>query len=55
MMCKHSQIEPIRLYDVIVIGGGTITHSGSADDILPKILTDTLGSCPVLTRGGTNA
>jgi Fe-S cluster assembly ATP-binding protein len=40
---------------VIVIGGGSITHSGSADDILPKILTDTLGSCPVMTRGGANA
>ena len=25
------------------------------DTIVPKILTDTLGSCPVLTRGGLNA
>ena len=37
---------------VIVIGDGSIRHRGSAADILPQILTDTLGSCPVLAKGG---
>ena len=37
---------------VIVVGGGSIQHRGAADEILPKILADTLGSCPVMTRGG---
>ena len=56
MIIISHQERIISLADeVIVIGGGTITHSGSADDILPKILTDTLGACPVLTRGGANA
>ena len=56
MIIISHQERIISLADeVIVIGGGTITHSGSADDILPKILTDTLGACPVLTRGGLNA
>ena len=56
MIIISHQERIISLADeVIVIGGGTITHSGPADDILPKILTDTLGSCPVLTRGGINA
>ena len=56
MIIISHQERIISLADeVVVIGGGTITHRGSADDILPKILTDTLGACPVLTRGGLNA
>ena len=38
--------------EVIVVGDGTIRHRGSAADILPQILADTLGTCPVLTKGG---
>ena len=37
---------------LIVVGDGTIRHRGSAADILPQILADTLGTCPVLTKGG---
>ena len=38
--------------EVVVIGAGAIQHRGAADEILPKILSDTTGACPVLTRGG---
>ena len=41
--------------DVVVIGGGRIQHRGSAQEILPNILSDTLGACPVLTKEGTQA
>ena len=37
-------------YDVIVVGAGSIRHRGSAADILPQILADTLGGCPVLDK-----
>ena len=36
--------------EVIVVGDGTIRHRGSASEILPQILADTLGGCPVLTK-----
>lgn len=53
MVIISHQERIISLADeVIVVGGGSIQHRGSADEILPKILADTLGSCPVLTRGG---
>ena len=38
--------------EVVVISAGAIQHRGAADEILPKILSDTTGACPVLTRGG---
>ena len=38
--------------EVIVVGDGAIRHRGAAADILPQILADTLGGCPVLTKGG---
>ena len=39
--------------EVIVVGDGAIRHRGSAQDILPQILADTTGGCPVLmTKGG---
>ena len=41
--------------EVVVVGGGEIRHRGSANDILPQILADTLGACPVLARGGEGA
>ena len=53
MIIISHQERIISLADeVIVVGGGAIQHRGAAADILPKILTDTLGGCPVLTRGG---
>ena len=52
--CLHgidrAEIRPGQ--SVCVVGGGAIQHRGTAEDILPKILADTLGGCPVLTRGG---
>ena len=38
--------------EVIVVGDGAIRHRGSAQEILPQILSDTLGGCPVLSKGG---
>ena len=53
MIIISHQERIISLADeVIVVGDGAIQHRGAAADILPKILTDTLGGCPVLTRGG---
>jgi Fe-S cluster assembly ATP-binding protein len=53
MIIISHQERIISLADeVVVVGGGAIQHRGTADEILPKILTDTLGVCPVLTRGG---
>ena len=53
MIIISHQERIISLADeVIVVGGGAIQHRGTAADILPKILTDTLGGCPVLSRGG---
>ena len=53
MIIISHQERIISLADeVIVIGDGTIRHRGSADQILPQILSDTLGSCPVLAKGG---
>ena len=36
--------------EVIVVGDGAIRHRGAASDILPQILADTLGGCPVMTK-----
>ena len=33
-----------------VIAGGRIAHRGTTEEILPLILADTLGGCPVLNR-----
>ena len=53
MIVISHQERIISLADeVIVIGDGGLRHRGSADDILPKILADTTGTCPVLTKGG---
>ena len=41
----------IQLADEIaVIAGGRIAHRGTTEEILPLILADTLGGCPVLNR-----
>lgn len=51
MIIISHQERIISLADeVIVIGDGTIQHRGTAQEILPKILSDTMGSCPVLGR-----
>ena len=44
-----------NMHKVVVVGGGEIRHRGTASDILPQILADTLGACPVLARGGEGA
>ena len=56
MVIISHQERIISLADeVVVIGGGRIQHRGSAREILPNILSDTLGACPVLTKEGTQA
>ena len=51
MIIISHQERIISLADeVIVIGDGNIRHRGSAAEILPQILADTLGGCPVLTK-----
>lgn len=53
MIIISHQERIISLADeVVVIGDGGVTLRGSADEILPEILADTTGACPVLTRGG---
>ena len=51
MVIISHQERIISLADeVIVVGGGELLHRGTAQEILPKILADTLGSCPVLSK-----
>ena len=51
MIIISHQERIISLADeVVVVGGGVIRHRGAAEDILPQILADTLGTCPVLTK-----
>ena len=51
MIIISHQERIISLADeVIVVGDGTVRHRGSASEILPQILADTLGGCPVLTK-----
>ena len=51
MIIISHQERIISLADeVIVVGDGAIRHRGAAADILPQILSDTLGSCPVLSK-----
>ncbi|MEG2175977.1 MAG: ATP-binding cassette domain-containing protein [Oscillibacter sp.] len=53
MIIISHQERIISLADeVVVVGDGAIRHRGPASEILPEILADTLGACPVLTRGG---
>jgi len=54
MIIISHQERIISLADeVIVVGEGIIRHRGPAEAILPQILADTLGGCPVLTKGGS--
>ena len=53
MIIISHQERIISLADeVIVVGDGAIRHRGSPQEILPQILSDTLGGCPVLSKGG---
>ena len=53
MIIISHQERIISLADeVIVVGDGQLRHRGSPKDILPQILSDTLGGCPVLSKGG---
>ena len=51
MIIISHQERIITLADeVIVVGDGRIQHRGPAEEILPQILADTLGGCPVLKK-----
>jgi len=51
MVIISHQERIIRLADeIIVVSGGELRYRGGADEVFPKIMADTLGSCPVLTR-----
>ena len=51
MIIISHQERIISLADEVIVGGdGQLRHRGAAADILPQILADTLGGCPVLTK-----
>ena len=51
MIIISHQERIISLADeVIVVGDGALRHRGTPKEILPRILTDTLGGCPVLNK-----
>ena len=51
MVIISHQERIIRLADeIIVVGGGELRYRGSAEEVFPMIMADTMGSCPVLTR-----
>ncbi len=51
MIIISHQERIISLADeVIVVGEGRVRHRGTPEEILPRILTDTLGVCPVLRK-----
>ncbi len=51
MIIISHQERIISLADeVIVVGEGRLRHRGAPAEILPQILSDTLGGCPVLTK-----
>ena len=51
MIIISHQERIISLADeVIVVGDGRLRHRGTPAEILPRILADTLGTCPVLTK-----
>lgn len=53
MIIISHQERIISLADeVVVVGDGVIRHRGAAQEILPRILADTMGGCPVLAKGG---
>ena len=51
MIIISHQERIIRLADeIVVIANGQIAHRGSTQEIVPLILANTLGGCPVLDR-----
>ena len=51
MIIISHQERIISLADeVIVVGEGRLRHRGAPAEILPQILADTLGGCPVLRK-----
>ena len=50
ILARNSQLMISLADEVIVVGDGSIRHRGSAAEILPQILSDTLGGCPVLSK-----
>ena len=51
MVIISHQERIISLADeVIVVGEGRLLHRGTPEEILPQILADTLGACPVLRK-----
>ena len=51
MIIISHQARSISLADeVSVVGEGRLRHRGAPAEILPQILADTLGGCPVLTK-----
>ena len=51
MIIISHQERIISLADeVIVVGDGRLRHRGVPAEILPQILADTLGVCPVLRK-----
>ena len=53
MIIISHQERIISLADeIIVVGDGELRHRGTPEEILPQILADTLGGCPVLTKEG---
>ena len=51
MIIISHQERIIRLADeIVVVSGGELRYRGSAEEVFPIIMADTLGSCPVLTR-----
>ena len=51
MIIISHQERIISLADeVIVVGDGRLRHRGTPAEILPRILADTLGGCPVLRK-----
>ena len=51
MVIISHQERIISLADeVVVVGDGTIRHRGTAREVLPRILADTRGGCPVLEK-----
>lgn len=53
MVIISHQERIISLADeVVVVGSGSIQHRGAPEEILPKILSDTTGSCPMLRKEG---
>ena len=51
MIIISHQERIISLADeVIVVGDGRLRHRGTPGEILPQILADTLGGCPVLRK-----